>query len=266
MRAGLRAVRAIVSGPLWPLAAVSAAGWLAMAAMVASPPFARLCAAGHWRVEAGWAAGWRALALDWRLAAGWPLLAMWLAMLGAMMAPLLAQPLTWVREQSLSARRGRAAGLFALGYALPWIAAMAGLWALAAGLAAATRGAWAATGLAIGLALVWQGAPMKAVALRRCHRPPTLPAFGARAEWASFGYGLASAGWCVAACWAWMLVPLGHARGHLALMAAAFLIVLAERYARPPRQGLRPGWIVAGAALIAAVVVVERLRPPLDLT
>jgi hypothetical protein len=52
------------------------------------------------------------------------------AMLSGMMAPLLAQHLTWVRALSFASRRRRAIALFLTGYACVWMGALSGLWAL----------------------------------------------------------------------------------------------------------------------------------------
>jgi predicted metal-binding membrane protein len=243
----------MANGPLWPLPAISAAGWAALAAMAATPAFARIC---------GRLGRWEALALDWRLTDPAPLLGFFLAMLGAMMAPLLAQNLTWVRAQSLSARRRRATGLFLTGYLLPWVLAMGGLWAVMGLLVLATRHDLAALGLAAGLCLLWQGTPAKAAALRRCHRIPALPAFGLRAEWASLAYGLESAAWCIAACWALMLAAFAHTPAHLWLMAGAFGVALSERYSRAPAIRARPILLLAGAAVIALTLALDQLPPP----
>jgi len=188
-----------------------------------------------------------------------PQLAFDLLMLGAMMSPLLAHDLACVRRQSLAARRGRATALFVLGYLTPWMGALFCLSALSGLLARSLRSDLAGLAFTLGLGLVWQGTPMKAMALRACHRTPALPTFGARAELASFTYGLTSAAWCVAACWLWMLAPLTWAAGHLWLMLGAFAVMLGERYARPPQVRMRTAWTGAGVVVAAAAVSVAHL-------
>ena len=253
MRRGVNAIVTMARGPLWPLPAISAASWAALLVMVTTPSFARIC---------GGLGRWQALALDWRLTGPTSLLCFFLAMIGAMMAPLLAQNLTCVRAQSLSARRPRATALFMIGYLLPWTLAMAGLWAASGLLVLATRHDLTALALAAGLCLIWQGTPAKAMALRQCHRVPALPAFGLRAEFASFAYGLRTSAWCVVACWAWMLAPLAHSGAHLWLMASAFVVVLGERYSRPPVIRTRPALMSAGAAVIGLALALDQLAWP----
>jgi predicted metal-binding membrane protein len=78
----------------------------------------------------------------------------------------------------------------------------------------------------------------------------------------SLGYGLTSASWCIAACWAMMLMPLVGRSAHLWLMAAVFPIALRERYARPPTVRPRLGLVSFGlAAMVAGIVAAIALRP-----
>ena len=240
MKAALHAASAMARGPLWPLLAVSGVCWAAMAALVLAAPLVRICGgAARWAPLApaiGWGGPDPHLVFDW-------------LMLGAMMSPLVAHNLACVLRQSLADRKGRAAGLFILGYLAPWTAALTALTVLA-GLLARTLGDLAALSVVVGLGLLWQGAPLKGLALRGCHRTPSLPTFGARAEVASLAYGAKTGAWCVAACWLWMLAPLTWAAGHLWLSLAAFLVMLAERYGRPPPVRLRPTFIATGAAVV----------------
>ncbi len=198
MRAALHALSAMARGPLWPLLAISGLCWAAIAALMLRSPLVQIC---------GGPVDWETLLAGGGGRGIYPRLGLDLLMLGAMMSPLLAHNLTCVRRQSLAARRTRAAALFILGYLTPWTVALIGLAALSGLLSRALHSGLAALAAALGLGLVWQGAPMKALALRACHRTPALPAFGVRAEFASFAYGLRSAAWCVAACWLWMLAP-----------------------------------------------------------
>jgi predicted metal-binding membrane protein len=248
MGRSLAAIRSMAGGPLWPLLAASGLGWALMLVLVSDPPLAQFC--GLHRTGG---------IIEGRLNGQAVLFST--AMLGGMMAPLLAQNLTWVSALSFASRRWRAIGLFLTGYACVWMGALSGLWALSGTLRAALGSETAAVLAAFGLCLVWQGSPAKPAVLRLCHRAPVLPAFGLRAEVASLSYGITSAGWCIAACWAMMFTPLVGQSAHLWLMAAVFPIMLRERYARPPTIRLRLGLVGVGLVAMAAGLVVA-IAPP----
>jgi predicted metal-binding membrane protein len=248
MGRSLAAIRSMAGGPLWPLLAVSGAGWALMLVPVSSQPLAQFCGL-HRAADIG----------EWPLDRQVMLFSA--AMLGGMMAPLLAQNVTWISVLTLASRRWRAIALFLAGYACAWLGALSALRALSATLRTALGSETAACLAAFGLCLVWQGSPAKPAVLRLCHRAPVLPAFGLRAEIGSLGYGLTAAGWCIAACWALMLIPLVGQSAHLWLMAAVFPIMLRERYARPPAIRLRPGLIGAGLMAIAAGPVIAVALP-----
>ena len=165
----------------------------------------------------------------------------WLAMLLAMMPPLLAGPIAHLTLRSLKRRRFRAVAMFVAGYGALWLAAAPALVVVAI----AARWFATVTGLpvlaaAAMIALGWQATPFKQLALNRCHRLPRLSAFGAKADLDCLRYGAASGVWCVGACWALMVLPL-VGEWHLPLMAAVMLIALLERsrLARPARWGFK---------------------------
>lgn len=224
----------MASGPLWPLLAISGAGWALMLAMAPEQKLIPICSVNG---STGWPDSQALLPA---------------AMLGGMMAPLLAQNVTWVSTMSFASRRRRAIALFLAGYTCGWMGALGVLWVVANGFRALLGSETAALFAALGLCLVWQGSPAKPAALRLCHRTPTLPAFGLRAEVASLRYGLISAGWCVAGCWAMMLIPLAMPSAHFWLMAAVFPFMLGERYTRPPALRFRLSLVGAGSAALAA--------------
>lgn len=238
------AIRSMASGPLWPLLAASGVGWALMLVLVSSQPLFPLCAVHG---EEGWLDRQNVLFSA--------------AMLGGMMAPLLAQHLTWVRVLSFASRRRRAIALFLTGYACVWMGALSGLWALSDTLRTTFGSETAAVLAALGLCFVWQGSPAKPLVLRLCHRAPVLPAFGLRADMASLGYGLTSAGWCIASCWAMMLMPLVGQSAHLWLMAPVFPVVLRERYGRPPAIRARLGLLGFGLAAMVAGIVAAIVLP-----
>lgn len=243
MGRGFAAIRSMAGGPLWPLLAASGAGWVLMLVLVSGQPDLPLCTVHD-----------TGNIIDGRL--DYQAVLFSAAMLSGMMAPLLAQNVTWVGRLSFASRRWRAIALFLAGYACLWVIALSALWLLSNALRAVFGSEIAAFLAALGLCLIWQGSPVKPAVLRLCHRAPVLPAFGLRADIASFGYGLTSAGWCVAACWALMSLPLAGPSAHVWLMAAVSPVMLHERYARPPSIRLRRGLAGAGLAAMAAGVFI----------
>jgi predicted metal-binding membrane protein len=160
----------------------------------------------------------------------------WAEMVVAMMPPLLAMPLVYVWNATMTKRRPRAALLFVGGYFAVWMAAGPLLLGLALLLNLAARDA--AFGLAFALAVTWSASPWQRAVLNRSHRLPRLRLFGWAGDRDRFAYGVTHAAYCVASCWAWMLVPLVAGDWHLPVMLVAGLIVLAERLSAPRR----PAW------------------------
>jgi predicted metal-binding membrane protein len=162
----------------------------------------------------------------------------WLAMLAAMMPPLLVQQIGHLWDRSFVRRRLRAITLFVLGYGAVWMAAGFALTAAAIAIDAVSETVSLAAPIsAVAVALLWQSTPAKQQCLNRCHRLPRLSAFGVAADFDCLHYGLTAAVWCVGACWALMLVPLLAEGMHVLAMAAVAALVLAERLApaRPAR-------------------------------
>lgn len=164
------------------------------------------------------------------------LLAEWALMLLAMMPPLLALPITHLRRSSLPRRRGRAIMAFVLGYGAVWLAAALPL--LLAGLGLRLLLGPLALPAALLLALGWSASPQYARAQRVAHRFPRIGLFGGQALRDALGFGALHGRDCLRTCWAWMLVPLMVDGGHLMVMLAVSILLLAER--RTPAGPL--GW------------------------
>jgi predicted metal-binding membrane protein len=157
----------------------------------------------------------------------------WLAMLVAMMMPLIALPLFHVRNSSLASRRRRAAATFLLGYFGCWFLTAVPLLAAAITLRTTAGSTTAALVAAIALALLWSASPLQQTAQNRAHRLRRIGLFGFAADRDCVAYGAALGCWCVATCWAWMLVPLLTSAGHIFVMLAVSAIIMAERLRGP---------------------------------
>lgn len=189
-----------------------------------------------------------------------PLAFAWLAMLLAMMPPLLLQPAAYLWQRSLSRRRWRAIGIFAAVYSALWMLAGAALLVSALALQAAMAGRVLAAAVAsIVLALLWQAAPARQHALNRCHHQPRLSAFGWRADRDVLRYAASHAGWCIGACWVWMLLPLLAGPAHLPAMLAVTCLLALER-TRPARPA-RWRWPLQDAKTLRDMLRDTLLRP-----
>jgi predicted metal-binding membrane protein len=181
-------------------------------------------------------------------------------MIAAMMSPLIIAPLRHVRDRSFARRRARSMLLFIAGYAAVWMAAGAGLQAVALAARSFLPIPLVWLGLAATLAVVWQVSPAKQRCLNRCHRQPHLAAFGVAADRDAFDFGLLNGTSCVGVCWALMLLLLFVEQSHLVPMIAVALFVVAERLERPAPLEWR--WRGAGKGLrIVAAQARIRLVP-----
>jgi predicted metal-binding membrane protein len=157
----------------------------------------------------------------------------WALMVAAMMSPVVTEPLRHVRQRSFAKRRPRAMALFLVAYAAVWMVAGGALQALALALRWIGPGPAVSLGLAAAVATVWQISPCKQWCLNRCHRQPSLAAFGAAADRDALDFGLTNGMACVGACWAMMLLPLFAGDGHLAAMLLVAFFIFAERLEDP---------------------------------
>jgi predicted metal-binding membrane protein len=152
-------------------------------------------------------------------------------MLLAMMPVLLAQPITHIIRSSRTRHRTSLLLSFAAGYTSMWMAAEPIMTAASSALGRMLDGA-SATAVAVLVALAWTASPWHQRSLNRGHRPKNLAVFGWRAYSDAFAYGLDHGVWCIAACWAWMLVPLVSGHSGVAMLVVTF-VMLAERLAAP---------------------------------
>jgi predicted metal-binding membrane protein len=236
------------------LAAISLAGWILLFVLDRGTPLSPLCLS--FATLTGTMEG-----LLWvALAANPPSVVMltWLAMLVAMMSPLLTQPVAQLRRRSLKQRRRRAVAWFVLGYFAVWMTAGFVLLIIAAalGLFAGELGLPALT-IAAALAALWQAGPLRQRALNRCHRVPQMSASGAEADRDCIHFGMTHGLWCAATCSPLMLLPLTSPAFHLPLMFVVSVWLVLERMV-PPR---RPSWtfrILPGQAV--AVTLLKSIR------
>lgn len=188
------------------------------------------------------------LGLQWSPAAT---AAGWLVMLVAMMPPLLLEPVGHVWYSSQQRRRIRALLLFGLAYTAVWFTLAFIL--LPAAILLRLAASDAAPLAAIALAVAWSASPPAQSARNRCHRLPAITPFGRAADRDCLRQGVASGLACAATCWPWMLVPMTFDGFHVAAMAAAGIVLFAERVAPPQR---------AAWQLPPFLSVLVSLRPP----
>jgi predicted metal-binding membrane protein len=161
----------------------------------------------------------------------WTAAAGWLAMIAAMMFPLLVDPIRTTAARSLWPRRDRAVALFLAGYLGPWL--LAGAIALSAAvLVRQVTSASTAASIAFLLAALWQMAPLKKQALLACHRTMPLAPRGWRADRDCLRYGTHVGLACVVSC-APMMAAAALASHALIPMVGVSVIALVER--RAPR-------------------------------
>ncbi len=183
------------------------------------------------------------------------MLADWGLMLISMMPPLLAMPLVHIWRSSLPRRRLRAIVGFVVAYCAQWL--IAGMALMLFALLLRVVFAEAAFGIALTLALLWSASPWHQIALNRGHRASRIGLFGWAADRDCLRFGVVHGAWCVAACWAWMLLPLVSGAWHYEVMLLAGVFMLVERLAPP---GI-PRWrwpAVLPAPLIRSVPLLAR--------
>ena len=232
------------------LVAVSLAGWILLFTLDRGTRSAPLCLS--YETLSGTVQG-----LLWIAFAANPpsvVVLTWLAMLVAMMSPLLTRPVGHLWLGSPERRRRRAVALFVLGYFAVWMTAGLALLIVAAalGLFAGELGLSALT-IAAALAALWQAGPLRQRALNHCHRMPAMSASGTAADRDCIRFGATHGLWCAATCSPLMLLPLTSPAFHLPLMFVVSVWLVLERMG-PPRHPcwtirLLPGQAVAATLL-----------------
>jgi predicted metal-binding membrane protein len=223
--AGYRAARRrawLEHHPEWWVLAASMLGW-ALMYHLGPASVAAICSAGSTGAAAITISGLPPVAPDPGAE-----LTHWLVMSMAMMLPLSYPLLRYVAFHSYSWRRHRAVAVFAAGYLSIW--ALAGAVLIGLGAVATALGAdnIQLTVCTLSVALAWQLTPLKAQALRRCHRTIPLSPVGLSADLDCLRLGLMSGGNCVVSCGPIMAALLFGLGGVLPMLAAQ-AIVLYER-------------------------------------
>lgn len=211
----------------WSVLGISCAGWVALLVADNTPILPRLCSASGWSVAAHAEAAVRFNPIG-------PLLVAYIAMLAAMMVPLLSVPLREVSDRSTALLRLPAMVGFSIGYTLPWVMA-APIFGLAITWleTAPSPGANWDSIVPIVLAFGWHMTPMRQYALNRCHRRLT--------GFVSYHGGF------------WRIAVEGAQHGIACLTACAPLMLLAMT---------QPHWHLPSMALVATFLWIERRMPP----
>ena len=181
----------------------------------------------------------------------------WIAMVIAMMFPLLREPIRRVQFRSFPERRASATLLFLGGYLAVW--AMAGLpvvW---------LRGqSWAqhpaAAAIAFAVTAAWTLSRWHTVGMRACHATRPLSPYGWRARGDVMAYGARIGGACLTTCWPLMVACTltGHA---MVAMVACLAVGMIDRLAPRPAPGRVAKLELALAVGFACVAVISGSQP-----
>lgn len=211
---------------------------------------------GGWRMSMAWVpmGGWAPATLMFAF--------MWLAMMVAMMLPsTLPVVLLFRRFQTFRgiAHPARLSAVLAGGYFLAWSgfgAAAYGGGVLVTQLSMRSVGVSRAVPTLASLALVLAGlfqlTSWKQSCLRHCRDPLLLVADHAGNGWrGAFRLGLHHGAFCIACCWALMLVQLAVGIMNLALMAVIALAIAMEKMLpRGPLLARAAGVVIAAAGIL----------------
>jgi predicted metal-binding membrane protein len=160
----------------------------------------------------------------------WQTASAWLLMLIVTTPLLLIAPVRYLWDCCFADRRALMISLFAVGYVAVWMGACVPMLLASQ---AIKGGLFGPVVIVSVLVVVWQVSPAKQACLNRCHRRPSLAAFGVAAARDAVTYGARIGAWCVGACWPLMLVPLVLERNGSGVMAVVALFLAAERLEPP---------------------------------
>jgi predicted metal-binding membrane protein len=240
----------VAAHPEWWSLAISAAAWIVLFGQTPMPALSELCLAPGGAAPSDFA-DW--LRIAWEKVVGGRMLLDWAVMTLAMVPPLAIPLVRHVAIRSFAHRRHLALAEFLGGALLAWL--IVGVVILAA-LSAASQ-SWAGkpfAALLFFVAALWQFAPAKRRALRRCHRTIPLSPTGWRADRDCASYGFQFGRSCVASCGFMMTASVVGAHSPIICLCVQ-LVALAERRAREPEP--LPSALILGAC--GAVALLEPL-------
>jgi predicted metal-binding membrane protein len=240
----------VAAHPEWWSLAISAAAWIVVFGRTPMPALSELCLAPVVGAPSDFA---DRLRISWeRVAGGWMLLD-W-GVMALAMAPPLAMPLVrHVAIRSFARRRHLALAEFLGGALLAWLIVGVVVLAVLSAAPPWLAGKPFAAALLFLVAALWQFAPAKRRALRRCHRTIALSPTGWRADRDCARYGVQFGLSCVSSCGFMMTASVVGAHSPIVCMCVQ-LAALAERQARKPEP-------LSSALILAACGIVAMLQP-----
>lgn len=164
----------------------------------------------------------------------------WALMMAAMMLPTIV-PFTSLYSRTFTGHRGHRVGLLAAGYVAVW--AVTGFvafgFAAAAGRLADRAPGWA-QGVAVGSCFgcgLYQMTPVKDRCLQHCRSPlgHLLRYASFRGRLADARVGLSHGAWCLACCWALMMLLVTFGVMNLFAMVVLAAVILVEKVVAPGR-------------------------------
>lgn len=225
--------------------------------------------AGGMIMPGGWTMSmvWMLMPGQSRLAALVMFAGMWTVMMIAMMLPSVMPMVllyrTLVRGRRAAGRPVAPSVVLLAGYFLAWLgfgllAFAAGAWisVLAMQHAEISRAIPAAAAVALIVAGAYQLTPLKRVCLRHCRSPLSFVMTSWRDGWlGALRLGIHHGAYCVACCWALMLIQLAIGVMNIPVMLATAVVIGLEK---TWRYGERAAVAVGSAAIAAGLVMIVR--------
>ena len=197
-------------------------------------------------------------------------LGVWTLMMAAMMFPATA-PLASMYVRTISSYRALRVASFAVGYIIVWATAGIPAFVVAVQIDHLVQGhpGWAKAFafVAYGTCGVYQLTPLKNVCLRHCRSPiGQLLALGnLKGRLRDMRAGLSHGGWCLACCWALMVILVAVGVMNLVGMVALATVITAEKLLPWPVAVSRAVGVLAIALAISSLWV-PGLAPALRVT